>query len=286
MTSRPKPAHTTMSSRGPHRNISWNHHRARHFKRKDIRPDEVDNQGAGTGSGDAAHDEKNVGQGRGNGYSQVPMVDSHGHRVNHAGHRVTPGIQPDGESGRSWFHPWHFFKIIWTSSCTASKWTNILWPWTIAAMVLWFTHGPPLWIFITAFIGMIPAANLVGFAGQEVARKIPKVAGVLLETTFGSVVEIILFMVLLVQGREENVPVIRAAILGSILANLLMCLGKFQQRTFVLLTSADDEKDSASSSAASSTPSKPSTRPFRKSDRISCSLLDSVSSSQQSTTAP
>ncbi|CAK1363740.1 unnamed protein product [Cercospora beticola] len=225
MTSRPKPAHTTMSSRAPHRNISWNHHRARHFKRKDIRPDEVDNQGAGTGSGDAAHDEKNVGQGRGNGYSQVPMVDSHGHRVNHAGHRVTPGIQPDGESGRSWFHPWHFFKIIWTSSCTASKWTNVLWPWTIAAMVLWFTHGPPLWIFITAFIGMIPSANLVGFAGQEVARKIPKVAGVLLETTFGSVVEIILFMVLLVQGREENVPVIRAAILGSILANLLMCLG-------------------------------------------------------------
>ena len=81
---------------------------------------------------------------------------------------------------------------------------------------------------------MIPAANLVGFAGQELARKIPKVAGVLLETTFGSVVEIILFMVLLVQGKQSvaagednpNVPVIRAAILGSILANLLMCLGE------------------------------------------------------------
>lgn len=161
------------------------------------------------------------------------MYNSDGHRVNHAGHKVTKGIQPDGESGRSWFHPLKFLKIIWTSSCAASKWTNVLWPFTIAAIVLYFSHGPNVWIFATSYIGMIPAANLVGFAGQELARKIPKVAGVLLETTFGSIVEIILFIVLLVQGKNSvaagadnpNVPVIRAAILGSILANLLMCLG-------------------------------------------------------------
>jgi Ca2+:H+ antiporter len=75
---------------------------------------------------------------------------------------------------------------------------------------------------------MIPAANLVGFAGQEFARKLPKVIGVVIETTFGSVVEIILFMVLLKTGTELNnfnIPVIRAAILGSILANMLLCLG-------------------------------------------------------------
>lgn len=71
---------------------------------------------------------------------------------------------------------------------------------------------------------MIPAANLLGFAGQELARKLPKVLGVLIETTFGSVVEIILFMILISQG-EANVPIIKAAILGSILANLLLCLG-------------------------------------------------------------
>ena len=72
---------------------------------------------------------------------------------------------------------------------------------------------------------MVPAANLIGFAGQEFARKIPKVLGVVIETTLGSVVEIILFMVLLKTGGETNVPVIRAAILGSILANMLLCLG-------------------------------------------------------------
>lgn len=72
---------------------------------------------------------------------------------------------------------------------------------------------------------MVPAANSVGFCGSELARKLPKVIGVVAETTFGSVVEIVLFMVLLVTGRETNVPVIRAAILGSILANMLLCLG-------------------------------------------------------------
>jgi Ca2+:H+ antiporter len=72
---------------------------------------------------------------------------------------------------------------------------------------------------------MVPAANMVGFCGSELARKLPKVLGVIAETTLGSVVEIVLFMVLLVTGRDENVPVIRAAILGSILANMLLCLG-------------------------------------------------------------
>ena len=56
-----------------------------------------------------------------------------------------------------------------------------------------------------------------------------------METFLGGIVEIILFIVLLSKSRDvgENpavqgtslVPVIRAAILGSILANLLLCLG-------------------------------------------------------------
>lgn len=78
-------------------------------------------------------------------------------------------------------------------------------------------------IFVTNYIAMVPAANLVGFAGQEFARKLPNAIGVVVETTFGSIVEIILFMVLL--KTKDGVHVIRAAILGSILANMLLCLG-------------------------------------------------------------
>jgi Ca2+:H+ antiporter len=162
---------------------------------------------------------------------KLPRYNTAGDLLNHQGHRVTTGIQPEGESGRSWFHPWHFLRICWRSSSTASKWTNVLWPFTIAAMILHYAPLPGiayddrrLWVFITAYIGMVPAANLVGFGGQELARKIPKVLGVILETTFGSLVEIIVFMVL-IAGGNQNVSIIRAAILGSILANLLFCLG-------------------------------------------------------------
>src|SRR5205814_10165281 len=68
------------------------------------------------------------------------------------------------------------------------------------------------------------AANPLGFAGQELARKLPHILGIFLETTFGSIVEIILFMVLVKKG-DTAVQVIQAAILGSILANLLLCMG-------------------------------------------------------------
>jgi Ca2+:H+ antiporter len=74
---------------------------------------------------------------------------------------------------------------------------------------------------------MLPAANLLGFAGQELSRKSTnKAIAVVMETTCGSIVELILFMVLLKTSKgDSNVQVIKAAILGSILANLLLCLG-------------------------------------------------------------
>jgi len=50
---------------------------------------------------------------------------------------------------------------------------------------------------------MVPAANTIGFAGQELARKMPKVLGVIMETTLGSLVEIILFTVLVVRGDQN-----------------------------------------------------------------------------------
>jgi Ca2+:H+ antiporter len=38
-------------------------------------------------------------------------------------------------------------------------------------------------IFALAYIAMVPCANLIGFAGQELARKLPHVWGVLIEIT-------------------------------------------------------------------------------------------------------
>ena len=148
---------------------------------------------------------------------------------------VTNHISHEGESGRSGFHPRHFLVVLWRSSCTASMLVNVLWPFVPVALALQFFSGLHLWKFAAAYVAVVPSANLLGFAGQEFARKMPKVAGILIETTFGSIVEIILFVVLIVKhdadasehnGDEGNlIPIIQAAILGSILTNLLLCLG-------------------------------------------------------------
>ncbi|KAI8961692.1 hypothetical protein F5Y11DRAFT_325413 [Daldinia sp. FL1419] len=133
-------------------------------------------------------------------------------------------IKSAGESGRSGLHPIQFVRIIWRSSSWISRAVNILWPFAPAAIALHYAihEGYDVLKFSFAYIGMVPCANLIGFAGQELARKLPHMLGVLVETTIGSIVEIILFMILL---RHNEYYVIRAAILGSILANMLLCLG-------------------------------------------------------------
>ncbi|KAF9735048.1 hypothetical protein PMIN06_000823 [Paraphaeosphaeria minitans] len=150
-------------------------------------------------------------------------------------HRIVPShVHPDGESGRRGFHLGHFLNVSWRSGSTMAKYVNLLWLFVPVAIALKIaTPGLPLLVFAFSYIAMIPVANLLGFAGQEFARKMPKVSGILIETSFGSLVEIILFLVLIVkhnsaEGSSEHgnlIPVIQAAILGSVLTNLLLCLG-------------------------------------------------------------
>lgn len=142
-------------------------------------------------------------------------------------------VDPDGESGRRGINPLKFMKLIWKSSSTASSWTNLLWPFVPAAIVLHFISGSHhVWTFAISYIAMVPSANLLGYSGQEFSRKLPKVAGILIETTLGATVEIVLFIVLIVKDKPNATPghgnleyVLQAAILGSILTNLLLCLG-------------------------------------------------------------
>lgn len=99
-------------------------------------------------------------------------------RFNHNGHQVTRGIHPDGESGRKGVHPWKFLKTTFRSSSLASKFVNILWPFVPAAIAIHFAApNAHYWIFALNYIAMVPTANLIGFAGQELARKLPKVIG-------------------------------------------------------------------------------------------------------------
>ena len=60
---------------------------------------------------------------------------------------------------------------------------NFLWPFVPAAIAIHCIHPGErsvqlhCWTFALNYIAMVPTANLIGFAGQELARKLPKVLG-------------------------------------------------------------------------------------------------------------
>lgn len=80
----------------------------------------------------------------------------------------------------------------------------------------------PLAVFILAALGVIPLADLIGEATEELALHTgPKVGG-LLNATLGNAAELIITIFAL---REGLVELVRASITGSILGNLLLVLG-------------------------------------------------------------
>ncbi|KAK3306615.1 uncharacterized protein B0T15DRAFT_147155 [Chaetomium strumarium] len=143
----------------------------------------------------------------------------------------TLGVRPAGESGRSGIHPLLFLRNVFRSASWASRIANVLWPVVPAAIAV--NYALPdhhLTIFILSYLAMVPCANLIGYAGQELSRKFPHVLGVIVETTLGGIVEIIMFIVLITRPESEAdnvnyIQVIQAAILGSVLATMLLCLG-------------------------------------------------------------
>jgi len=93
-------------------------------------------------------------------------------------------VRPTGESGRRGFNPLQFVKITMKSSNLASRIVNVLWPIVPAAIAVRYAIPENhLVTFILSYLAMVPCANLLGFAGQELARKVPHVMGVLTETT-------------------------------------------------------------------------------------------------------
>lgn len=120
-----------------------------------------------------------------NGSLALPITQSDLERTPAAGSsRGFFSVRPAGESGRRGFHPLHFVHIIFMSSSRVSRAVNVLWPIVPAAIAVRYAmKDNHLAVFILSYLAMVPCANLLGFAGQELARKVPHVMGVLTETT-------------------------------------------------------------------------------------------------------
>lgn len=72
-------------------------------------------------------------------------------------------------------------------------------------------------------VGLIPLALILGEITEDLAVRFGPTIGGLLNATFGNVVELILSIVALTKGLYT---VVAASLVGSILSNLLLVLGR------------------------------------------------------------
>jgi Ca2+:H+ antiporter len=99
------------------------------------------------------------------------------------------------------------------------SWLLILIP--VAVALDWAAAAAPL-IFLVAALAIVPLAALIVHSTEQVAEHTGPAVGGLLNATFGNLPELIIAVVALRAGLLEMV---RASLVGAILANVLLALG-------------------------------------------------------------
>jgi Ca2+:H+ antiporter len=98
-------------------------------------------------------------------------------------------------------------------------WLLVFIPITVA-----LEHGhvsPPL-LFFSAALAIVPVASMIVHATEQLASRTGDAVGGLLNATFGNAPELIIALVAL---RAGYLDMVRASLIGAILANLLLALG-------------------------------------------------------------
>ena len=91
-----------------------------------------------------------------------------------------------------------------------------------AAAALDAAHAPAPVVFLMAGLALVPLATLIVHSTEEIAARTGPAIGGLLNATFGNLPELIISLVALRAGLLEMV---RASLIGALLANLLLALG-------------------------------------------------------------
>jgi len=91
-----------------------------------------------------------------------------------------------------------------------------------ASVALEYAHVPPPVLFFSAALAIVPVARLIVLSTEQVAARTGDAIGGLLNATFGNAPELIIALVALRAGFPDMV---RASIIGAILANLMLATG-------------------------------------------------------------
>ena len=103
-----------------------------------------------------------------------------------------------------------------------NRWLNLLLMFAPAGIVVKAAGVNQNVVFALNAIAVIPLAGLLTFATEALASRTSPTIAALLNVSFGNSVELIIFIVALIQNQ---IRIVQASLIGSILANLLLILG-------------------------------------------------------------
>ena len=92
----------------------------------------------------------------------------------------------------------------------------------IALLMHYVFHAPAPWLFAAGILAIVPLAEWIRRATDNVAERVGPAIGGLLNVSFGNAAELILALFVLADGQQE---VVKAQITGSIMGNSLLGLG-------------------------------------------------------------
>ena len=104
-----------------------------------------------------------------------------------------------------------------------SSWLNVLLVMAPLGIMAHYLNWGAVAVFVMNFAALVPLALLLGEVTEDLAVRFGSTIGGLLNATFGNVVELILSIAALTKGLYV---VIAVSLIGSILSNLLLVLGK------------------------------------------------------------
>lgn len=102
------------------------------------------------------------------------------------------------------------------------SWVNVLLVCVPAGIAVKAAGLNPAVVFALNAVAIIPLAGLLTHATESVAARLGDTLGALLNVSFGNAVELIIFIIALV---KNEIRIVQASLLGSILSNLLLILG-------------------------------------------------------------
>lgn len=118
--------------------------------------------------------------------------------------------------------PWYIRFFLVSKSVLLYSWINVLLVFVPVGIAVEFATNSAGLIFAMNALAIIPLAGLLSHATESVASNLGDTIGALLNVTFGNAVELIIFIIALV---KNEIRIVQASLLGSILSNLLLILG-------------------------------------------------------------